>query len=410
MVFLKGKTSSNARSRQEIYKPGHLLPILPALQLLASGQHQTKLAQIQELCGVSSAYYSALYEPLIHQFAEYVQVIPSQQNGMLSGLLNEGLTRAYLALARYQFEQAKQADPLLAYAVFSAALLADIAKVIIQQRIIITDEQGKYREEWYPLIHSMVGRGERFRLYSLARSYQRLQKPALLMLLHQVVPKIGFMWLMKDLQVFADWIHALLAEEGDGGQVAQVAMLIKYEDVLEALNALPQIIVTQEVSPETEHGEAFFNWLKNELIADNIKVNTAEAHVHRVQEGVFLERKLFKQFADVYNVPVSMNVVFAQFGNLLGIAEKGGADFMHRQFFSEYLETGSKGSSFAGPFAAKQKSIREGMVVSDPNLIFMNKNPTVTPMLKSASASSGAGQHALPQLSSEKSPQSHLKS
>ena len=49
---------------------------------------------------------------------------------------------------------------------------------------------------------------------------------------------------------------------------------------------------------ETQHGEAFYQWLMNNLENNHLKINTSDASVHMVPQGVFVEAKIFKQFVD----------------------------------------------------------------------------------------------------------------
>ena len=58
------------------------------------------------------------------------------------------------------------------------------------------------------------------------------------------------------------------------------------------------------------------------------------------------------------------------FGNLLGIPNKGGNDYVHAFYLSK--NDAGKISSFTGGMAQKGKSTREGLVV-DPEILLLDK-------------------------------------
>lgn len=367
------------------YKPGDILPVLTASDLLAAGRHHILIEQVRSISGLPDDYFDSLYFTAIQNFAEYVQVLPLLAHAPLSSLLNHSIARAIIALKNFVLEQGKQVDPLLNYAVFTAALLIDIDKLVINQKIVIVDENGLFVDDWRPFEGALVGRGSYYKIYPIAPIYQRLQQTIKPLLARQVLPELGFQWIVSDPIVFAEWLDALRDDDSQGGRVGRALAFIKLDDVINLEDSLQPIEVDPLHSKDTELGEAFFNWLKNAIENNDIKVNTADAAVHIVNEGVFLERKLFKQFADICNAPVHMNAVFTQFGNLFGIAKKGGYDYAFDQYFSEYPEAraSNQGAAFASPLAHRQRSLREGMVLADPSVVFVNARiPASTPLLK----------------------------
>lgn len=385
-------TSEIAKTRTnhklQIYKSGRILPILAQKELLGSNSHRGLINQLRELLGLSDEDFELLYGQAIYQYAEFVQVLPAQSSGPLSGLLNQGLARAWLTLKNYLTEYGNS-DHLYNYAVFTAALLFDASKVIINQKIFLVDGEGNYLEDWNPFVGSMLGQAEFYKIYIISPIFQRLQHSITPILARQILPPEGFLWLTADLQVFVDWLNALRGDASEGGRISRALAYIKLDDILALAHSLVQVPVDMKESPINEHGEAFYKWLKEGLVNGDIKVNSADSSVHIVSEGVFIDRKLFKQFTDVYNVPVNMNVVFAQFGNLMGITKKSGGDFLFDQFFSEGKEAKGKDikvqkvSSFGGPLNASQRATREGVVISDSSLIFTHSQvPDASPLLK----------------------------
>jgi hypothetical protein len=155
-------------------------------------------------------------------------------------------------------------------------------------------------------------------------------------------------------------------------------------------------------APATEYGDQFLEWLRERIETGQVKINSADASVHVTADGVLLERKLFKQFADLSSVPTNMNVVFTQFGNMMGIASKGGGDYLHAQFFSEYPDVGAKHASFTSPFAGKKHSTRTGVLVTDTALVLKKSKPE-SPMLKSLQHA-GKEAHQVPAIMKSKQP------
>ena len=123
-------------------------------------------------------------------------------------------------------------------------------------------------------------------------------------------------------------------------------------------------------------------------------MNSTDGGVHIVKNGLFLEKnKIFQHFAELSKLPVNFNVVFTQFGNLFGIASKGGSDFLHRQHFS--------GGAFNGPLSGASHTLRDGLVLSNPAVVYTNSGiPGITSVLK-ATQSTLPQSHQVPQAISE---------
>ena len=374
---------------------GCVLPVLTARELYSSSRHQGLLAQFKSMIVLSDADFERLYPPVFNRFAEFVQVIPNQANGVLSSLLNEGLSRAVLAVTTALIESQELVDPLFIYATFTAALLRDVAKLMTTHVIIITTEGGEFITPWQPLENSsMVGKGEFYKLYPLAPIYTRLESSLVLLLARQMMTTEGFLWITKDFPLFADWLDALRGDKGQGGRVTHVLDKMKREDVYNLINALVQIDVDMVPAKDTPYGDLFYAWLRDGIEKGSIPVNATDGGVHMVKNGLFLEKnKIFQHFAELSKLPVNFNVVFTQFGNLFGIASKGGGDFLHRQHFS--------GGAFSGPLSGNSHALRDGVVLSNPAMVYKNSQiPAVSSALK-ATQSALPQSHQVPQVMAE---------
>lgn len=401
LMFEKGIISGFASSKQQAYKEGYLLPVLEAETLLEAGRHHAIFRQLRDICGIPEEYYDAFYQAVINNFVEFVQVLPTEFDGPLCGLMNEGIARAMIAIQAYQLEHAKNIDPLKSYAVFTAALFQDISHVIMNQRVLLTEEDGNFVDYWNAFEGSMVGQADYYRMIRLAPVYQRLDYTLRHLFARQLMPDAGYQWLSSDLHLLADWFDAISGDDSQGGVLAHSLSIVKREDVVALHNSLVQVPVQQKESPSTEHGQAFYDWLRDRIDSGLTVVNTAESGLHITNEGLFLERnKLFKDFTDVYSQPVALQVVYEQFGNLMGIPKKGGYDLMHAQYFSETASDAGDAATrtFGSPISGRQASLRDGMVLSDPGMVLNNARiPSVSPLLRSMQVKD---KYELPELKS----------
>ena len=381
-MFIKGSSGVATHPKLHTYEEGYLLPVLSGDELLFSNRHKGLMRQFHDLAEMTDADFNCTYGELMRNFMEFVQVLPHKSNGILGSLLNYGLARTSAVFQKYCQLRKSQTTPLLKFAVFSAALLKDVGRVISNQRIMQTNEEGEFEKEWNPLSGPLVGQTKFYKMYPISATYLRIETEVTPLLARQLISRDAFLWLSSDWSVFADWLAALLNQEGVGSrEITWALALIKREDILAVLNSLDGALVDAEATPITEHGEAFYRWLKEAIARGEILPNADGSGIHVVPEGVLLEKKLFKQFVDFCGLAVNFNVVYVQFGNLMGIAKKGGGDFLHAAYFSPGEATGY--TTFSTGIANKARSPHEGMVV-DKEFIFVNKEIPAVAALKSA--------------------------
>lgn len=398
-MFIKGSSGIGAHPKLHTYEEGFLLPVLTADELLVSSRHKGLLRQVRDLCvEFSQSDFDHSFGLLLHYFIEFVQLLPQESNGIMGSLLNTSLARAVTTIQKYvQFR--KNASPLLKFAVFSAALLKDIGRVISNQRIVLTDEAGELFRDWNPFSGSMVGQSEFYKMYPISAKYLKIEKEATPLLARQLIAPDVFLWLSHDPVVFADWLAALLGEPGVGSKEISLAISrTKREDILAILNGLDSAPV-EMIEPPEKYADDFYRWLKEGIEKGEIEVNTDKASVHVVNEGVLIEKKLFKQFADLMKLPVNFSVVYVQFGNLMGIPKKGGNDYLHAAYFSP-SEGASSFTTFSGKTTQVGKgAVHEGMIV-DVKDVFMKESPALS-KLQSAQSMKSAFQQSIIDTSNE---------
>lgn len=348
---------------------GGLLPVLSAHDLIGQAQCEAIFKQLRACVGVSEAHFEVLYERFVYRYIEFVQLIPSQQGGALASLMHEGLARGLLAIEGYLANQPDktEGDPLYLYALFTAGLLFDVHKVMTDYKITLTTEEGKFVDYWYPLEGSMVGKGEYYKLYPRQPIYQRLDRPLVLLLARDIVPELGYMWLSSDMKVYADWLDALRGEQSGGVIVEYLLTLMKWEDILARAETFEKVPVHAKVATATQQGDAFLAWLKAEIERGNIPQNSTEPGIHHVDEGVFIEHRVFQQYSDVATQgTANMNLLFLQLAEMFGEAF-----YANVIFRASYPQTQGLLSRFTSAFEGRNRS---GVLLRDASILLTTQD------------------------------------
>lgn len=384
-MFIKTGSGIGSHPKLHTYEEGYLLPVLSGDKLHFGQRHKGLLRQIRDLSELSQVDFDSSYGQLIQNYMEFVQVLPHKTSGILGSLLNYGLARAAVTFQKFCQLGRLQATPLLKFAVFSAALLKDVARVMTNQRIILVNDEGEFLRDWNAFSGSMIGQANYYKMYPITAAYFRFSSEVTPILAKQLIPRELFLWLSDDLVIFADWLSALLDQENEDSKIISwVLALIKREDIILVLSTLDGALVDM-LSPTNEDAEAFLKWLKDAIANDKILVNADDSGVTVVPEGVLLETKLFKQFVDISKRPVDYSVLQHVVGNLMGIPSKGGQDYFHAKYSGLGASTASF-ASFAGGIAQKGKASREGVVVDAQMLLLSRETAANVSALKSAKA------------------------
>lgn len=404
-IFNRKSQSSTEKKQKKVQqaKLGHSIPVVSVEHLLASKHHKAVLEQVETLSKLEADMYKPVYQALTEKFAAFVQVLPATMRGGLSGLLNEGLFTAYYNLKALDAEKKEAADPLLRYAVYSASILRRVAHVVERFRVVITDDKGHFIREWNPFDSSMIEQGAKYyKIFPMGPLLTTNHTILTGMLIQQLMPREGLDWIAGDTELFHEWLNALELEEGhlQGRVGIALAYILNEEDDF-LLDALPDVIVEQIETPDTIHGESFYLWLKRNLEEQNLRVNQADAMIHIVNNGLFVEYPgLIREFVSkVYAVPVNFNVVFEQFGNLFGLTMLSGDDYRNRQFFSDYPGTKQLRAN-TGITSRPTSSIRQGIVIQNAHNFYMNGEvPNASKHLRAADPHTAKpGINALPRV------------
>ncbi|MDF1796803.1 MAG: DNA-binding domain-containing protein [Coxiellaceae bacterium] len=395
----KDKSKSTTRQVQQS-KLGHSIKVVDIDHLLGSRHHQKILTQVKELSLLEGDHFRLVYDKLIRDFAAYVQVLPATMRGGLSGLLNESLFSAYYNLKALVAEKGDSADALLRYAVFSGGLLRRVSHIVERFRVVITDDKGHYVKEWNAFDSDMLTQGAQYyKLFPMGPLLTTNHTILMGMIIRLLMPKEGFEWIANDTELFHEWLNAMETEDHLQGRVGSALAYILREDNEFLIDALPDVEVEQIETPDTIHGESLYLWIKRNIEEQNFKINTADALLHIVNNGLFIEYPgLVREFVTkVYAVPVNFNVVFQQFGNLFGLTMLSGDDFRNRQFFSDYPGTKQLGGG-GGIMSRPASTTRQGVVIPNAarNFYMKGEMPNVSKHLKAADNHPVKNANALP--------------
>lgn len=316
------------------YQEQSLIPILAPEEMLQSLRIQKQLEQIQAKIKIPAEFYQEVYIPLFTCFADFVQLIPAIEGGILGSLLDEGLQRGLLALEAQDESAIAEADPLFTYALFTAALLLDLRQVWVNKKIMLADGKGTFIAEWSPLLATMQGaEATHYRIRHFRRPLFSLSPYLTILLAKQIIPDAGLAWLAGDLRLLNMWLAALTGDEEGGGGLTHFLKIAKLK--LRAIEQKPRLIIPVEISTpeETKLGEAFWVWLR-QVVAEG-EVNAADPALHLTDEVVFLEvPKIFQEFCDKEKI-ADWKSVYQQFMQLgiAGASDEEGEDKTPEQLF-----------------------------------------------------------------------------
>ncbi len=221
-------------------------PVLPAQALIDCRNKQ--ISTIQQLAGVPKAHWRSLYLDALLSFAGYVQQLPASESHHhpgAGGLLDHALEVVIHALRirrGHLLPQGGDAEEITAkkdvwtYAVFSAALLHDIGKPLMDQTITLYDKQGHELGHWDALTTPIVN-AHWYRIrYRKDRLY-RLHERAALLLTNLILPSAALNWLAADRTVLTAWLSSISGMYEDAGIIGEIVQQADGLSVAENLGA-----------------------------------------------------------------------------------------------------------------------------------------------------------------------------
>lgn len=322
-----------------------LFPILSAEKLLAGPEHAKLLSKLQHLVGLSPNHYDVLYIQLIHQFAEFVQVLPLGESGRVASVLNEGLEHGLVSLELLSESGLTKTNQLLTYAVFSAALMQDVGKVAVNRRIMISDRRGIFIQEWLPHGQPMPQTvGSHFKIRYTQDAPLRMSSRVTPIFARQLMPEAGYSWIAAHPEIWTMWLAALGdTTDDDSGTVG-----IQLNKALRKLKVekpahLPEVPIEIVEGPETKLGEAFWEWLQEQLKEGKLEVDKPGSGLQSAEGGLLLHDAVFRHFHEAHMKAGDWIVTQAEF-NHLGLTELSGEDKVIRKYYapSPYEQSGER--------------------------------------------------------------------
>ncbi|WP_168175498.1 MobH family relaxase [Methylocaldum sp. 14B] len=243
-------------------QPAGALPVLSPRELLLSRRQHVNL--IEELAGVTRHHFQAYYVAAINRFAEFVQQLPASEahhHAYAGGMLDHGLEVAAIALKLRQAyllppdavpEDINHKRDLWTYAVFTAALLHDLAKPAVDQVVTVFDERGKDFGQWDPWIGSLTDdpHARWYRTAFVPKRQYRLHEKASLLLVNRIIPAEGLAWLAGDRGAFSAWLSCIGGDLAEAGVMGEIVNKADGESVARNLGAEPgQRVTSSSVVP-----------------------------------------------------------------------------------------------------------------------------------------------------------------
>ena len=236
--------------------PAGVWPILPAAQLLQP--HTQLITHIHKLCGVPDDYWRTLYQPLLDNFATFVQQTPASEahhHCAQGGMLTHSLQVMKLAL---EFRKGKMLPPGAAaedvnkqqhawtFAIASAALLHDVGKPCSDQKLRLFNANGQDTHTYWQPLQGALQSGYYQVQFVRDRQYRthELLPP---LLARQLTPDAALSWLQQDFPgVFKAWLGYLSGQDEVAGVLGQIVTDADRQSVADDLSG-SRPIHTQQI-------------------------------------------------------------------------------------------------------------------------------------------------------------------
>lgn len=225
------------------------LPVMPAERLLAQGERPALRRRIDRLLSVPRPQLETLYHAAILSYARFVQQLPASEahhHAGAGGMLDHGLEAVAnaLALGRGHLlpqgaepERLARGQDLWTYAVFTAALLHDIGKPAVDQRVLLLDARQRPLGTWDPWQGPMGPRALWYRVEFVRGRTRGLHERVAPLLARFIVPAAGLSWLASDREVLAAWVATISGDRDNGGALGEIIGRADGESVARNLGA-----------------------------------------------------------------------------------------------------------------------------------------------------------------------------
>jgi len=227
---------------------------------LLLNHHTGRITQINELVGLSSTNFERFYLSAIKNYARFVQLLPASEvhhhagpGGMLTHALEVcvmslKVRRSYLLSDTGGAEEISKNQDLWTYAVFIAALCHDLAKVAVDQTVVIYDDD--YREQaWEPWVKFIDEQGKWYTSTFVRKRQYRLHEKATPLLINRIISSQGMKWIGSDPSILSKWVACLSGDMDNASSIGEIISIADGKSVASNLGADNSIMSTVKTKP-----------------------------------------------------------------------------------------------------------------------------------------------------------------
>ncbi len=296
--------------------------ILKPDKLLATEKRREHLDKFPKLLSLSVENYQSLCQSVLNSFAEFVQELPETQHSYYAhkgGLLDHALSRTAIALSlvRNYFLPSgsgeaplTQPQTLWAYAVFTAALLHDIGKTVVDLEVKLYDRQLTALQTWSPFVGPMTATAAYYKYDFTHHAPDNFRKQVTLLLARQIMPAAGFNWIASNPDVFAVWLAMLSDDKSMGGTLGPILLradALSIGQYFETLRLQRAYGVGTDRSnrfgfnqPSTDQPSeatafAFLQWIQKSLESGDLKLG--ESPMNFSDDGLIITKELMQKYS-----------------------------------------------------------------------------------------------------------------
>ena len=308
------------RPQQETRSFSGFYPVLGASELLEP--HRELVDKIRQYCGVPETVWASTHEQLLHNFARRVQLLSASEalhhtepGGLLAYALETvdramKIRRGYLLPNGASSECISEQQEVWSFAVLSAALLYDTGQPLTDVMISLREGRALHCS----LACDDLPAGASYRP-EFSREQQEQHHQAIpLLIAGQIIPKTALQWLSQYPDVFNLWLLTLSGRHTEAGMLGEIitrADQYATPKPLSQNNKDQQLHAEEESEPhpseqpvatsrrakEKQAGQVFLQWLRQQIVDDKIGINTDNAHLYRVEEGLLIvSPAIFKRY------------------------------------------------------------------------------------------------------------------
>ncbi len=263
-----------------------VIPVLSYDELFLHPKRSLFVAKFAPLSKLNQQQFESVYVSTIKNYAEFVQLIPSDKRGVWGSLLDRGLMRAEFALSHIDQADENADDCLFRYALFSAALYMDLGKMVTKHDIYFCAENGELKEQCQLFDKVNFAQGKFYRVFPKQEALAKLRHLVTPILARQICPEACFLWLAQDLKLLTDWLNLLQGDFAGSGTLGKILALVRLEDENSNTltdNILPRVEFEPRIALATKIADEFLDWLVDKIDQNQLLQNNDDLKIYNNQ-------------------------------------------------------------------------------------------------------------------------------